>query len=89
MSTKVWNLMCRVGTVGQVISSADNPVTRKVALEGADVVTKNGWWVWVEHHTSGKVLYRNPAEVAYQQSLVAKRVIEFAEANVPGFAKQR
>lgn len=88
-TTKVWNLMYRMGTVGRVISSTDNPVTRKVALEGAAVVTKNGWRVWVEHHTSGKILYRNPAEAGYQQSLVDKRVIEFAEANVPGFAQQR
>ena len=89
MSTKVWNLMYRMGTAGKVISSADNPVTRKAALEGAAVVTKNGWWVWVEYHTSGKILYQNPAEVAHQQSLVAKRVIDFAETNVPGFARQR
>jgi len=80
--------MYRMGTTGRVISSADNPVTRKVALEGAAVVTKNGWRVWVEHHTSGKILYRNPAETGYQRSLVDKRVIEFAEANVPSGPKQ-
>lgn len=39
-TTKVWNLMYRMGTTGRVISSADNPVPRKVALEGAAVVTK-------------------------------------------------
>ncbi len=89
VSTKVWNLMYRIGTVGKVTSAADNPVTRKAALEGAAVVTKNGWRVWVEHHTSGKILYQNPAEVAHQQSVEAKRVISFAEANVPGFAQQR
>lgn len=89
MSTKVWNLMYRMGTNGRVISSDDNPVSRKSALEGAAVVTKNGWRVWVEHHTSGKILYQNPAEVTYQKSLVKKQVIEFAEANVPGFAQQR
>lgn len=88
-TTKVWNLMYRMGTVGRVISSADNPVTRKVALEGAAVVTKNGWRVWVEHHTTGKIIHQNPAEVAYQKSIAEKRIIEFAEANVPGFAQQR
>lgn len=61
--------MYRVGTDGRVASSADNPVTRKVALEGAAVVTNNGWRAWVEHHTSGKILYQNPAEVAHQQSV--------------------
>jgi hypothetical protein len=81
VSTNVWNLMYRMGTVGKVISSADNPLTRKVALDGAAVVTKNGWRVWVEHHASGKIIYRNFAEVEYQQSLVAKQIIEFAEAN--------
>lgn len=37
--------------------------------------------MWIEHHTSGKILYRNPAQVAYQQYLVAEQIIEFAEAN--------
>jgi hypothetical protein len=81
--------MYRMGTPGKVINAAENPLTRKAALDGAAVVTKNGWRVWIEHHTSGKILYQNPAEVAHQNSLVAKRVIEFAEANVPGFAQQR
>lgn len=87
MSTRVWNLLYRAGTANRVISSADNPVTRKVALDGAAVVTKNGWRVWVEHHTTGAILYQNPAEQAYQQTLAADQ--DAAKANSPDFARQR
>lgn len=78
MGKKIWNLMYRVGSTARVIGSADNPQTRKSALEGADTITKNRWCVWIEHHTSGKILYRNSDEVDYQRFLDAKRVIEFA-----------
>lgn len=89
MSTKVWNLMYQFGATERVIGDAGNPQTRKSALEGAETITKNGWCGWVEHHTTGKRLLQNPAELAYQQSLYYKRIIEFAQANVPGFAQQR
>lgn len=89
MSKNVWNLMYRLGTMDRVIGSADNPQSRKSALEGAETITKNGWRVWVEHHTTGKILYQNPAEIEYQQSLVAAQVIAFAEENVPGFDAKR
>ena len=89
MNTKVWNLIYRLGTTERVVGDAGNPNTRKSALEGAETITKNGWRVWVEHHTTGTMLFQNQAEMAYQQSLHDKRAIEFAEANVPGFAQQR
>ena len=89
MSTKVWNLFYRLGTTERLVGDAGNPQTRKSALEGAETITKNGWRVWVEHHTTGTMLFQNQAEMAYQQSLHDKRAIEFAEAIVPGFAQQR
>lgn len=89
VSTKVWNLMYRLGATERVVGDAGNPHTRKSALEGADTITRNGWRVWVEHHATRKVLFQNPAEVAHQQSLQDKRVIEFAESNIPGFAQKQ
>ncbi|MFZ3139149.1 hypothetical protein [Polaromonas sp.] len=70
MTTKVWRLMYRLGTTGRVVGDAANPQGRKSALEGAETITKNGWCVWIEHHTSGEVLYQNPAEMAHQRSLM-------------------
>ena len=64
--------MYRKETNGTVISSADNPVTRSVALEGAAVVTKNGWRAWIAHHRSGKVLFQNPAEIAHLRTVENK-----------------
>lgn len=61
--------MYRMGAGGRVIGAADNPVTRKVAADGAAVITKNGWRAWIEHHKSGEIVYQNPAEVEYQQAL--------------------
>lgn len=89
VSTKVWSLMYRLGTTWRVVGDAANPQGRKSALEGAATITRNGWRVWVEHHTSGKVLYQNPAEIAHQQSLIDKPINAFAEETVPGFARQR
>lgn len=87
VSKKVWNLMYRVGKTGIVTGDAANPHQRKSALEGIEIITRNGWCAWIEHHTSKKILSQNLAEIAHQQALYSKRVIEFAEANVPGFSK--
>lgn len=89
MSKKVWNLMYRVGNTQIITGDSGNPSSKQVALDGAATVTENGWRVWVEHHTSGKILYQNPAEIEYQKAIVCKQILEFAKANVPGFAKSR
>jgi hypothetical protein len=58
-TNKVWNLMFRHGSMSErVISSGDNPVSRKVALEGAATITKNGWRAWVEHATTKKSCFK-------------------------------
>ncbi|MDB5930977.1 MAG: hypothetical protein JWR60_2684 [Polaromonas sp.] len=88
MRTKIWSLMYRLGTTGRVIGDYSNPQSRKQALEGAAVITSNGWCVWIEHHASGKVLYRNPAEMAHQQSLADKPSSAVGAYIVPGEALQ-
>ena len=69
MSKKVWNLMDGMGTRGNVISSGGTPRSSKAAHEGVAVITRNAWRAWIERHGSGKVLFRNPTELAHRQSL--------------------
>jgi hypothetical protein len=66
MTTKVWNLMYVLGNTGRITGEATNPQSRKTALDGAAVVDRNGWRVWVEHHKTGKRLYENAREKAFQ-----------------------
>ncbi|WP_137917147.1 hypothetical protein [Hydrogenophaga sp. 2FB] len=62
MTTKVWNLMYAVGNTGRIFGDAGNPQVRASALDGAETVSKNGWRVWVEHHSSGKRIFESQAE---------------------------
>lgn len=71
MSTKVWNLMYALGNTDRVVGDAGNPQARKSALEGAAVIDKNGWRVWVEHHTTGKRLYESERERAHREATTA------------------
>jgi len=71
MSTKVWNLMYALGNTEQVVGDASNPQERKSALEGATVIDKNGWRVWVEHHTTSARLYENEREKAHRTAVSA------------------
>lgn len=91
MSKKVWNLMYVAGNpalLSRVFSSADNPMSRADALAAAEKVAGNGggWRVWVEHHTKANRIFESQSEKDHKAALHAKRVISFAEANVPGFS---
>jgi hypothetical protein len=48
-----YNLKFKLGNTDRIVSCADNPQTRNAALQGFEVVAKNGWWVWVEDAISG------------------------------------
>jgi hypothetical protein len=89
MAAKVWKLMYVVGNTNRVISDAENPQTRKSALGGAAVIENNGWRVWVEHHETGKRIHEGEQEAAHRKAAEAKRIIEFARANVPGYRCSR
>ena len=54
MTQRIWNLVYVAGATGKVITSADNPMRRKEALDGATVITKNGWPCWVRHERDGE-----------------------------------
>lgn len=84
MTTKVWNLMYALENTGRVTGDSGNPQTRKACLDAA--ITKNTWRCWVEHHETGKRVYENALEIAHRRDLAQKRIIKFAEDNVPGFA---
>lgn len=85
MTTKVWNLMYALGNTGRVMGDAENPQSRKAALDGAAVIERNGWRVWVEHHVTGKRIHESEREIAHREDAEAERTIDFAKANVPGF----
>lgn len=92
MSKKVWNLMYVAGNpamFSRVTSCTENPMPRADAIAGAEKIAKNGWRVWVEHHQTGRRIFESVPEQQHKASQEAKRVIEFAEANVPGFAAAR
>jgi len=67
MTTKVWNLKYYLGNSERVLGDAGNPQSRKSALAGAATIEKNGWAVWVEHHTSGKRIYESARAIERRQ----------------------
>lgn len=92
MSKKVWDLMYVAGNpamFSRVIGNASNPMSRSEALAAAEKVAANGWRAWVQHHVRGERIFESPAEKAHQAAAAAKRIIEFAEANVPGYRSPR
>lgn len=84
----IWNLMYALGNTGRITGDAANPQARGKALAGADIVTKNGWRVWVEHKETGKRIFESPAEITHRHDQESNRIIQFAEDNVPGFARR-
>ncbi len=84
MSTKVWNLMYRLGNTTRVMGDSGNPQTRKSALEGAAVVEKNGWPVWVEHYRTAKKIFESlpKGEDAQQPDTSEARQMTGAEFDV-------
>lgn len=75
----------------RVTCNADNPMSRADALRAAETVAGNGggWRVWVEHHTKSERIFESQAEKDHKAAIEAKRVINFAEANVPGYRAAR
>lgn len=72
MSTKIWNLKYAMGNTARIVSAHGNPLSRKEALEGAAVIEKNGWRVWVEHHVTGKRIFEGDREREHQDSVGAE-----------------
>ena len=64
MSNKVWKLMYFAGATERMVPHADNPQTRKAALDNANAVAKNGWRVWVEHQRTSERIFESEAERA-------------------------
>lgn len=92
MSKKVWNFMYVVGNpamFSRVTANADNPLSRAEALAAAETVAGNGWRVWVEHRDRPERIFESQAEKDHKAAHVAKRLIDFAEANVPGYSAGR
>lgn len=85
MTTKVWNLMYALGNTKRIVGDAGNPQTRKSALEGAAVIEKNGWRVWVEHQSSAKRIFESGGEIEHRQAAEAKSIVDYAMATVPGY----
>ena len=92
MSKKVWNLKYVAGSPAmnsRVTTNADNPMSRAEALAAAEKVAGNGWRVWVEHHARPERIFESQAEKDHNAALEAKRIIDFAGANVPGYSATR
>ena len=90
MSKKVWNLMYVAGNpamFSRVTANADNPMSRADALSAAEKVAGNGWRVWVEHHARPERSFESQPEKDHKAALEAKRVVNFAVANVPGWSE--
>ena len=50
----------------KVTANAYNPVLRSVALEAAELISKNGWRVWVEHHIAGERIFEGAKEIEHR-----------------------
>jgi len=85
MTTKVWNLMYALGNTERIIGDDGNPQSRKSALEGAAVIDRNGWRVWVEHQTNGKRIFESAREIEHRQAAESKRIVDFAKAAELGY----
>ena len=67
MNNNVWKLMFISGSATKVVKHAeDRPLPRKVALDKAVAISRNGWRVWIEHYQTGKRLFENDAERSYR-----------------------
>lgn len=77
--------MYALGNTERIVGDARNPQRRQSALDGAAVIEKNGWRVWVEHHESAKRIFEGVREIEHRKTLESKRIIDFAKATVPGY----
>ncbi|HRQ47928.1 MAG TPA: hypothetical protein PK725_13330 [Rhodocyclaceae bacterium] len=87
-SQKVWSVKYVAGNPAmgsKVTTGAGGPFRRAEALRNAAKVAANGWRVWVEHHETGKRIFESEAERQFKRAADEKRIVEFAERNVPGF----
>lgn len=85
---RVWNVKYVAGNpamFSKVTVAAGGPFRRAEALRDAEKVAANGWRVWVEHHETGKRIFESEGGRQFKRDTEAKRIIEFAERNVPGF----
>lgn len=74
MTKKVWNLKFVCGNPARfssVTSCAENPMSRAAAISGAEVIAKNGWRVWVEHHVSAERIFESAQEVEHRKAVLA------------------
>lgn len=85
---RVWDVKYVVGNpamCSNVTVAAGGPFRRAEAMAAAEKVASNDWRAWVEHHETGKRIYESEAERQFKRAADEKRIIEFAERNVPGF----
>lgn len=73
----------------RVTACADNPMPRAEALATVQKVANNGWRVWVEHQAKPERIFESQAEKDHKATLEARRIVAFAEANVPGYVAGR
>lgn len=73
MTTKVWNLIYALGNTDRVVGDSENPQTRAKAIEGAATIEKNGWRVWIEHHSNGKRIFESVLEKSHRESIAASK----------------
>lgn len=88
---KIWSVQYVVGNptmFSKITTAAGGPFRRTEALKAAKTVERNGWRAWVQHYETGKRIFESEAEQAYKQDQEAKRIIEFAERHVRGFARK-
>ncbi|MFP3637636.1 hypothetical protein [Paraburkholderia sp. SIMBA_054] len=63
--------MYALGNAQRIVGDADNPHLGKSTLEGAAVIDKNGWRIWVDHHITGERVYENGRERAHRADQAA------------------
>ena len=50
MTTKVWNVMYRLGTTDRIGRDSGSPMIKPRAISlGGHIANKTGWRAWVEH----------------------------------------
>jgi len=80
---KIWQVCYVAGNPAMfttVTKQSGGAQRRADALKDAEVVAKNGWRVWVEHHATQKRIWESDTETQWRRSQEAKRIIAFAAA---------
>lgn len=83
-----WHLRYVAGNpamFSRVTTAAGGPFRRREAVNDAQRILdfSPSWRIWVERD-DGTRAFESPAEMEHRQASEAKRIIEFATANVPG-----